>query len=82
MVLKKVSNVTCSYPADTLFNRRVQPYAQGSLPDPRVSQSISSRLSLPAGSSVCVCDSRYFSYLSKAGDKMRFDLALAASEAR
>ncbi|XP_026023627.1 RNA polymerase-associated protein CTR9 homolog [Astatotilapia calliptera] len=25
---------------------------------------------------------RYFSYLSKAGDKMRFDLALAASEAR
>ena len=25
---------------------------------------------------------RYFSYLSKVGDKMRFDLALAATEAR
>lgn len=32
--------------------------------------------------SPAVSSCRYFSYLSKAGDKMRFDLALAASEAR
>lgn len=40
-------------------------------------------VSTPGSSSIPSYSShRYFSYLSKAGDKMRFDLALAASEAR
>lgn len=44
---------------------------------PWLSCIYSGKFTIPSNSS-----HRYFSYLSKAGDKMRFDLALAASEAR